>query len=149
MVASAKEVNADFEVLEVEGEKLLVRDANGLLYLAGQESICPNCHLAIHRAQARLGLPIVTVTKELKWQEEEMGAVVGNAGVAGGWWSVVGNTTVVGGQWLVVGKYTPSSPATDPRQPATGHRPPITCSPPPTTCLAKTLPPPVYKRSAI
>ena len=76
-VASATPVNAEFEVLEVEGEKLLVRDANGLLYWAEQESACTDCHVAIHRVQARLGQAIVRETKELRWQEEELGKVVG------------------------------------------------------------------------
>jgi hypothetical protein len=34
--------------------------------------------------QARLGAPIVIATKELRWQAEELGKVVG------GQWSVVG-----------------------------------------------------------
>lgn len=76
-VTSATSVNAEFEVLEVEGEKLLVRDANGLLYWAEQESACTHCHLAIHRVQARLGARIVIATRELRWQEAELGEVVG------------------------------------------------------------------------
>jgi inner membrane protein len=76
-VASATPVKADFTVLEIEGEKLLVRDTNGLLYWAEQESACTHCHLAIHRVQARLGGPIVIVTQELKWQEEDLGKVIG------------------------------------------------------------------------
>ncbi len=76
-VTSATSVNAEFEVLEVEGEKLMVRDANGLLYWAEQESACTHCHLAIHRVQARLGTRIVIETRELRWQEAELGEVVG------------------------------------------------------------------------
>jgi inner membrane protein len=75
-VASATSVNAEFEVLEVEGERLLVRAANGLLYWAGQETACPACHLAIHRVQARLGAPVVIETHELRWQEEEVQTAV-------------------------------------------------------------------------
>lgn len=71
-IASSSSINADFEVLEIEGEKLLVRDTNGLLYWAEQESACTNCHLAIHRVQARLGMKIVIETKELKWKEAEV-----------------------------------------------------------------------------
>ncbi len=123
-IASATTVNAEFEVLEVEGERLLVRAANGFLYWAGQETSCPTCHLAIHRVQARLGASVIIETHELRWQEEEVGKVVG------GRWSVVGETTVVGGRWLVIGQNTNQSPATnaqppitDSHQPATGHRP--------------------------
>ncbi len=76
-IASATPVNAEFAVLEVEGERLLVRDANGLLYWAEQESACTHCHLAIHRVQARLGTRIVIETRELRWQEAELGEVVG------------------------------------------------------------------------
>jgi inner membrane protein len=133
-VASATPVNAEFTVLEIEGEKLLVRDKNGLLYWAEQEAACTNCHLAIHRVQARLGAPIVIETKEVKWQEQELQEVVG------GWWLVAGNTEVVSDRWSVVGKtaspsptINPQSPATDPHQPATSHRPPTTNFPPPTT----------------
>jgi inner membrane protein len=85
LVASAQLVNEEFEVLEVEGERLLVRNANGMLYWAEQESACTHCHLAIHRVQARLGKQVVIETKELKWQEKELREVVG------GWWLVAGN----------------------------------------------------------
>jgi inner membrane protein len=119
-VASATPVNAEFEVLEVEGERLLVRAVNGTRYWAEQEAACTHCHLAIHRVQARLGAPLVIATKELRWQAEELGKVVGTAGV-------------VGGQWSVVGKNTDQPPATDPHQPTTSHRPPTTNSSPPTT----------------
>ncbi|MBL8206920.1 MAG: metal-dependent hydrolase [Blastocatellia bacterium] len=121
-IASATSVNAEFEVLEVEGEKLLVREANGLLYWAEQESACTHCHLAIHRVQVRLGLPIRTSTKELKWQEKELQEVVG------GGWLVTGNTGVVGDRWSVAGKNTDEPPANH-------HQPPTTNSPPPTTVL--------------
>jgi inner membrane protein len=76
LVASATPVNAEFIVLEVEGERLLVRAANGTLYWAEQEAACTNCHLAIHRVQARLGKPIVIETQELRWQAEEVGEIV-------------------------------------------------------------------------
>jgi inner membrane protein len=117
LVASATPVKAEFEVLEVEGEKMLVRAANGLLYWAGQETACPSCHLAIHRVQARLGASQVIETRELNWQEEEVGAVLGNAAVAGGWWSVIN-------------KNPNPSPAPSPQSsipsPATDHQPPTT-----------------------
>lgn len=99
-VASAMPVNAEFTVLEVEGERLLVRATNGTLYWAEQEAACTNCHLAIHRVQARLGAPIVIATKEVRWQAEELGTV------AGGWWSVAGKNTD--------------------EPPATSHQPPTT-----------------------
>jgi inner membrane protein len=125
-VASATSVQAEFEVLEIEGERLLVRAANGRLYWAEQESSCTNCHLAIHRVQARLGAPVVIETKEITWQEEELSKVIG------GWWSVIGNTGVVGGQWPVVGKR-----ATHHQPPATSHQSPtsqpVTDHQPPTT----------------
>jgi inner membrane protein len=76
-VASATPVQAEFTVLEVEGERLLVRAANGTRYWAEQESVCTHCHLAIHRIQARLGTPITIETRELRWQEKELGEVVG------------------------------------------------------------------------
>jgi inner membrane protein len=112
-VASATPVHAEFEVLEVEGERLLVRAANGTLYWAEQEAACTHCHLAIHRVQARLGKPIVITTQELRWQAEELGKVVGKTEVVGGWWSVAGQGT---------------SPT-----PAFNHPPPVTISPQPTT----------------
>jgi inner membrane protein len=75
-VASATPVKAEFTVLEVEGERLLVRAADGTLYWAEQEVTCVRCHLAIHRVQARLGQPIVMTTQEWRWQAEEVGEVV-------------------------------------------------------------------------
>jgi inner membrane protein len=72
-VASATPVNAEFTVLEIEGERLLVRAANSTLYGAEQEAACAHCHLAIHRVQARLGARIVIATHELRWQEAEVG----------------------------------------------------------------------------
>jgi inner membrane protein len=119
-VASATSVQAEFEVLEIEGERLLVRAANGLLYWAEQESACAHCHLAIHRVQARLGTPVFIKTHELYWQEEELSKVVGKTGVAGDWWSVAGQST------------SPSptnnqpSLAPDSSPPTTDHRPPTT-----------------------
>ena len=126
-VASATSVKAEFEIIEVEGERLLVRAANGFLYWAGQETSCPTCHLAIHRVQARVGPPIVIETKEVKWQEEELRKMIGD------WWLVVGNPMVVGGRWSVAGKIASPSPAlpSEPVAPdsnhlATDHRPPTT-----------------------
>jgi inner membrane protein len=140
LVASAQLTQEEFEVLEVEGERLLVRNRQGQRFWAGHTQTCPTCHLDIHRVQARIGHVIAIATHELRWQDEELSkvvggrwSVVGEATVVGGQWSVAGNTTVVGGQWLVIGKNTPSSPATDLRQPATNHRPPATSSPPPAT----------------
>lgn len=75
-IASATSVNAEFEVLDVEGEHLLVQATDGQLYWAGQETSCSTCHLAIHRVQARLGTSVVIETKEITWQEEELGKVV-------------------------------------------------------------------------
>jgi hypothetical protein len=60
-VVSAAPVSADFEVIEVEGEKLLVRDAHGLLYLAGTAQSCPDCQIAIDlskRNPARRSAPM-------------------------------------------------------------------------------------------
>ena len=84
LVASAQLINEDFEVLEVEGEKLLVRNAQGQYYWAGHAQTCPSCHLDIQRVQARLGAAIVTETRELQWQEKELREVIGSQ------WSVVG-----------------------------------------------------------
>jgi inner membrane protein len=106
-VASNAPVNADYEVLELEGERLLVRDTNGLLYWAEQESACTNCHLAIHRVQARLGARIVIETKEVKWQERELQEVVGQTASP-----------------LPAINLAPS--VTNSPQPTTDHRPPTT-----------------------
>ena len=126
-IASSTPVHAEFTVLEVEGERLLVRAADGTRYWAEQEAACAYCHLAIHRVQARLGKSIAIETRELHWQEEELGKVVG------GQWSVVGNSMVVGGRWPVAGNTaSPSSTlnhppsAKDANQPTTDHRPPTT-----------------------
>lgn len=110
-VASATLVQSEFEVLEVEGERLLVRAANGRLYWAGQETSCPTCHLAIHRVQARMGAPVVIETHELRWQEEELGKVVGDR------WIVIGKTAAPSSA------LTPEPPAPVFNQPTTGHRP--------------------------
>ncbi len=98
LVTSARLVKEDVEVLEVEGERLLVRDARGQRFWAGHTQSCPNCHLDIHRVQARLGAPVVIETRELHWQEEEL-------------------QTVIGGWWPVDGKDAP---------PTTDHQPPAT-----------------------
>jgi inner membrane protein len=127
-VASATPVNAEFEVLEVEGERLLVRAANGLLYWAGLETNCPTCHLTIRRVQARLGHRIVIETKEVKWQDEEFGKVTG------GWWSVTGKEKVSSDRWSVVGKNTDEPPAISHQRPTTTS-PPATSHQPPTTIL--------------
>jgi inner membrane protein len=126
-VASSTRVNAEFEVLEVEGERLLVRAADGRVYWAGQETACPSCHLAIHRVQARLGNRIVIETKEVKWQDEELGKVIGGS------WSVAGKAEVAGDRLLVAGQTASPSPtlnqppsSTVTNQPATNHQPPAT-----------------------
>jgi inner membrane protein len=114
LVASATPVHAEFTVLEVEGERLLVRAADGTLYWAEQESACTHCHLAIHRVQARLGQPIVITTQEWRWQAEELGKVVG-------------------GRWSVIGQNAAPSPALDHQPSATGPNQPTTDHQPPTT----------------
>jgi inner membrane protein len=118
LVASAQLIQEEFEVLEVEGEKLLVRDAQSQRFWAGHAQSCPPCHLDIHHVQARLGAPLVTETHELQWQEGELGAVIGNAGVAGGRWPVVGV------EKADVGMRNPEQ--TDHRSPTTGHQLPAT-----------------------
>jgi inner membrane protein len=76
LVSSSSPVSAEFGVIEVEGEKLLVRDSKGTLYWAGHAQSCSSCHLDMQRVQARLGAPIVIETREWQWQEEEVGEVV-------------------------------------------------------------------------
>jgi hypothetical protein len=134
LVASSQLIKEEFEVLEVEGEKLLVRDAQSQRFWAGHAQSCPPCHLDIHHVQARLGAPIVTETHELQWQEEELGAVIGNAGMAGGRWPVVGV------EKADVGTRNPEqpdhrSPTTGHQLPATDHQPPATNFAPPSTVL--------------
>jgi inner membrane protein len=135
LVASAQLIREEFEVLEVEGERLLVRNPQGQRFWAGHAQTCPACHLDIHHVQARLGHRIVIETKEVKWQDEELGKVVG------GRWPVTGEEKVGGGRWPVTGQNTVVPGMIGPPQPATNHQPPATpVSPatshaPPTTIL--------------
>jgi inner membrane protein len=123
LVASAQLTQEEFEVLEVEGERLLVRNRQGQRFWAGHTQTCPTCHLDIHRVQARIGHVIAIATHELRWQDEEL-------------------SKVIGGRWSVIGKTASPSPqnnhpslAPGSSLPATGHRPPTTNFAPPSTVL--------------
>ncbi len=134
LVASARLVKEDVEVLEVEGERLLVRNAKGHRFWAGQAQACPTCHLDIHHVQARLGAAIVTETREWQWQEEEVGKVVRDAMVASGRWPVAGEEKAeVGSQKSE--RTTRNGEPTDHRPPTTNHQLPATDHQPPTTVL--------------
>jgi inner membrane protein len=69
---SAAPVASEFEVIEVEGEKLLVRDANGVLYLAGNAQSCAACQIAIGRVEARTGPAIITDVQELRFTDRDL-----------------------------------------------------------------------------
>ncbi len=132
LVASAQLIQEEFEVLEVEGEKLLVRNAQGQYYWAGHAQACPSCHLDIQRVQARLGAAIVTETRELQWQEKELREVIGDTMVASGQWSVAGEEKAgVGSQKSE--RRTRNGEPTDRRPPITDHQLPATDHRPPTT----------------
>jgi inner membrane protein len=75
-VVSAAPVSADFEVIEGEGEKLLVRDAHGLLYLAGAAQSCPDCQIAIDRVEAKPGPAIITEVQELRFTDRDLAEVL-------------------------------------------------------------------------
>jgi inner membrane protein len=65
-------VNGDFVVEDVEGENLLVRDAQGVLYMAGDRQLCPTCEIAIESAKARTGSSITTQLFELRLNEQDI-----------------------------------------------------------------------------
>jgi inner membrane protein len=74
--ATASPVVADFEVVDVEGAGLLVRDQKGTLYQAGNARACPACHIHINRVKAKTGAAIQTETHELRFRDQEIGEVL-------------------------------------------------------------------------
>jgi inner membrane protein len=71
-VISSAPINSTFEVVEVEGEKLLVRDETSALYLAGNAQSCAACHIAIDRVTAQPGAAINTDVQELCFADREI-----------------------------------------------------------------------------
>jgi inner membrane protein len=74
--SSSAPIVADYEVVEVIGNDLLVRDAQGMLYLAGKSRQCLQCQILIDRVKARTGDRIVTETQELRFTDQEIRAVL-------------------------------------------------------------------------
>lgn len=72
LIASQKDVDADFQVVEVMGERILVADGSGHLYLAGLENTCQQCELSIHRVQAFTGRALQITARELRFQDQEL-----------------------------------------------------------------------------
>jgi inner membrane protein len=71
-VISSATINSTFEVIEVEGEKLLVREPGGALYLAGNVQSCAPCQIAIDRVTAQPGAAISTDVQELRFADREI-----------------------------------------------------------------------------
>jgi inner membrane protein len=60
-VASNQRVVMEGEIIELEGNSLLVREAKtGTLYLAGSPQMCPQCQIHVDKVRARAGKNIET-----------------------------------------------------------------------------------------
>jgi inner membrane protein len=70
---SAGEINGEFEVLEVlSGDTLLVRDASGNLYTAGNRQFCSNCEISILKVKAKTGRAISVSVAEMTLKEQSL-----------------------------------------------------------------------------
>lgn len=63
---------AGVEVVEVEGESLIVREPGGALYQVGAASFCLQCQIQAERIRARTGKPITTEAQELRFDNREI-----------------------------------------------------------------------------
>lgn len=66
------------EIIELDGQSLLVRDRQGTLYQAGNQQMCPQCQVMIDRVRARLGPFIETQTQEVRFQDQELKTILGS-----------------------------------------------------------------------
>lgn len=67
------DISADFFVEGVEGDAvLIVRDAAGILYTAGDFNSCSNCNIAIHRVNAKTARDISTNVREIRLDGQDV-----------------------------------------------------------------------------
>ena len=76
LIGDQKEVDADFQVIEVTGERILVADGARHLYLAGLENTCQQCELSIHRVQAFTSRSVSVTARELRFQDQELSTIL-------------------------------------------------------------------------
>jgi inner membrane protein len=64
------------EIVDVEGQTLLVRDRDGALYEAGAPQSCAQCQLQVEKVRARAVGGVETLTQELRFQDLELREVL-------------------------------------------------------------------------
>ena len=64
------------EVVDVDGDTLIVRDAGGAMFQVGAAALCSQCQIQAERIRAKTGAPIETESRELRFEDREMRDVI-------------------------------------------------------------------------
>src|SRR5262249_32409304 len=74
--SSGQPIHSSFEVVEVQGESLIVTGRDGARYLAGKPQVCANCQVWIERVKGQLDGQVSTTTRELRFEERSIAEVI-------------------------------------------------------------------------
>jgi inner membrane protein len=65
-------VMEDAEILDVEVQRLLVRDQSGSLFEVGSRQFCVDCQIQVEKVRARVGPAIEVQTQDLRFEDREI-----------------------------------------------------------------------------
>lgn len=74
--ASGANAAGNYDVVDVAGETLLVRAADGTLYQAGAARSCGSCQIQLERVKGRTAEPVKVETRELRFDDRAVSDVM-------------------------------------------------------------------------
>src|SRR5262249_23693895 len=74
--SSGQPIRSSFEVVEVQGELLIVAGSDGARYLAGKPQACATCQVWIERVKGQLDKQVATTMRELRFEEHSIAEVI-------------------------------------------------------------------------